>query len=81
MGRGVRPYYTLGNVEDALECSSVRRKKKKRKDKDLDEECLTYVQICAKGWEPRPKRRFLLRMPKRSLQFITRICLALANSK
>lgn len=80
MGRGVCPYYTLGNVEDALECSSVRRKKK-RKDKDLDEECLTYVQIRAKGREPRPKRRFLLRMPKRSLQFITRICLALANSK
>lgn len=74
MGRGPCPYYTLGNVEDALECSSGKEKKKK--DKDLDGECPTYVQICAKRWEPRQKRRFLLRVPKRSLQFIICMCLA-----
>lgn len=31
MGRGPCPYYTLGNVEDALECSSGKEKKKKIK--------------------------------------------------
>lgn len=46
MGSGSCPYYTLGNAEGALECSSGREKKKK--DKDLDGECPTYVQICAK---------------------------------
>lgn len=41
MGSGLCFYYILGNVEGVLECSLGREKKKK--DKDLDGECLIYV--------------------------------------
>lgn len=70
------PYYSLGKVEDAFACSGGWEE-----HKDLERECLTYVQISAKRREPRQTRkRLLLSMLERSLQFIAHVCFTPANN-
>lgn len=70
------PYYSLGKVEDAFACSGGWEE-----HKDLERECLTYVQISSKRREPRQTRkRLLLSMLERSLQFLAHVCFSPANN-